>query len=68
MMLGFVVAFWAAPRMPFGRLVLSVATTSYILIAVHLEERDVAENLGDAYRQYKKRVSMLLPIPRQDQQ
>lgn len=66
-MLGFVVAFWATPRMTVGHLVFSVATTLYILIALQLEERDLITYLGDAYTQYKKQVPMLLPWPRRKQ-
>ena len=63
-MLGFVIAFWATPRMSVGHLVFSTATTIYILIALQLEERDLVTYHGDAYIQYKKRVRMLLPWPR----
>src|SRR5215210_2645492 len=63
-MLGFIIAFWATPRMTVGHLVFAIATTAYILIAIQLEERDLARIHGTAYEEYRKQVSMLLPLPR----
>ena len=63
-MLGFIMAFWATPRMTVGHLVFAITTTAYILIAIQLEERDIVSVHGTAYEEYRKQVSMLLPIPK----
>lgn len=63
-MLGFLVAFWAAPKMTSGHLLFSIGTTAYILIALQLEERDLTAQLGERYRDYRRRVPMLIPNPR----
>jgi protein-S-isoprenylcysteine O-methyltransferase Ste14 len=63
-MLGFIIAFWATPKMTVGHLVFALGTTVYILIALQIEERDLVEMHGDAYRDYKREVSMLIPLPR----
>lgn len=64
LMLGFVVAFWAAPDMSQGRLLFAAMSTAYIVVAVRfLEERDLVAALGDPYREYQRQVPMLLPRP-----
>jgi methanethiol S-methyltransferase len=64
LMVGFIIAFWAAPTMTAGHLLFAVATTVYIVIAVQLEERDLVEAMGDQYRDYRREVPMLVPRPR----
>jgi len=61
--MGFILAFWAAPKMTEGHLLFSLATTAYILIAIQLEERDLIGVFGDAYRNYRRSISMLIPMP-----
>ena len=61
--LGFIIAFWATPRMTIAHLVFAVATTAYILIAIRLEERDMVRAHGAKYEAYREQVSMLVPRP-----
>jgi protein-S-isoprenylcysteine O-methyltransferase Ste14 len=63
-MLGFVVAFWAAPVMTVGHLYFAIGTTIYILIALRFEEHDLVNELGDVYVQYREEVHMIVPLPK----
>ena len=64
LMLGFIIAFWAAPTMTVGRLLFAAATTAYILIALQFEERDLLAALDTQYRDYRRQVPMLVPRTR----
>ena len=63
LMLGFLAAFWAAPRMTLGHLVFAAGMTGYILAGTLLEERDLLRQLGPGYAEYRRQVPRFFPVP-----
>ena len=45
-------------------LMMSVTMTLYIFIALYFEEKDLVATLGQDYKNYQKRVRMILPFPK----
>lgn len=58
---GWILVFWATPTMTAGHLFFALVTTIYILVAIQLEERDLADTHGVAYVTYRNEVPMLIP-------
>jgi len=64
LLLGFLIAFWAAPTMSQGRLLFAVATTGYILLGMYFEEKDLVDFHGAEYEEYRRQVRALIPLPK----
>jgi len=58
---GFFIAFWATPTMSYGHLLLAAGMSTFMLIAIQYEERDLVDTFGNDYVAYRKRVGMLTP-------
>ena len=61
LMLGFLIAFWAAPVMSPGRLLFAGVITAWVLVAIRIEESTLVEVHGELYEGYRRRVPALVP-------
>ncbi|HTI99921.1 MAG TPA: hypothetical protein VL527_13655 [Dongiaceae bacterium] len=58
--LGLILAFWCTPTMSIAHLFFAVMTAGYILVGIHLEERDL-QQAHPEYATYRRRTPMLVP-------
>lgn len=59
--LGWFMTFWIAPVMSAGHFLFALVMTSYVLIAIPLEESDLLRALGEPYRRWRERTPMFVP-------
>ncbi len=62
--LGWMLVPWITPHMTTGQLVFALGTAAYVLVATAFEEADLVAELGDTYRNYRRRVPAFLPVRR----
>lgn len=53
MYVGVLLGVWVTPRMSFGHLLLALAMTGYVLIAMRYEERDLIQRFGSRYSHWR---------------
>jgi protein-S-isoprenylcysteine O-methyltransferase Ste14 len=58
---GWLLAFWVTPQMSAGHLLFALVMTSYILVAIPMEERDLTQALGEPYSRWRERTPAFLP-------
>ena len=58
---GWITMFWAAPTMTAGHFLFALGMTAYILVAIPMEERDLADALGEPYRRWRERTPAFVP-------
>jgi protein-S-isoprenylcysteine O-methyltransferase Ste14 len=63
LMAGVLLGVWATPHMTLGHIVLAVTLSTYIVVGVWYEERDLVVRFGDLYRRYRAHVGALFTLP-----
>jgi protein-S-isoprenylcysteine O-methyltransferase Ste14 len=56
-----IILFWSAPLLTIDRLLFNTLWTIWVVAATVLEERDLTDDFGEAYRDYQSMVPMLVP-------
>jgi len=58
---GWLMVFWSTPEMTVAHLLFAVGLTTYILIAIQYEERDLVQ-MHSEYAEYRRCVPMMVPV------
>lgn len=61
LMSGVLIGVWCTPLMTLGYLVLAIGLSTYIVLGVAIEERDLVRAHGEGYRAYRRNVGALVP-------
>ena len=56
-----IILFWSTPLLTLDRLLFNTLWTIWVVAATFLEERDLTDDFGEAYRDYQAKVPMLVP-------
>ncbi|MGD0021977.1 MAG: isoprenylcysteine carboxylmethyltransferase family protein [Smithellaceae bacterium] len=56
------VMIWSSPNLTKDRLLFNILWSAWIIVGTLLEERDLVEQFGGAYRDYQQKVPMLFPF------
>ena len=62
--LGLLTGTWSTPTMSMTHLMLSATMTVYVFVGLSCEEKDLVATLGQDYENYRRRVRMIVPIPK----
>ena len=62
--LGILIGMWCLPTMSATSFCLAATMTVYIFVGLYFEEKDLEAELGDDYRDYKRRVRKIVPLPK----
>ena len=58
---GLLLGFWSAPVMTAGHALFALGASTYILVGIWFEERDLIAQFGERYLRYRTQVGMLVP-------
>jgi protein-S-isoprenylcysteine O-methyltransferase Ste14 len=52
---------WLSPSLSVNSLVFNIGVTLYFIIGAYFEERKLLRDFGEAYADYKRKTSFLIP-------